>query len=100
MQFRIWSSNWCLDSEVDKLVDGYPCLKDFGLALIDEIVPQYTRIRDETGKFILQVDNTKTKTRAYINIDTIEQLLELEKASGNALIVTQDTIEIYDDYRE
>lgn len=99
MQFRIWSSNWCLDSEVDKLVDGYPCLKDFGLELIDRIEPQYTLIRDETGNFIHHFGDVEIKC-AYINIDTIEQLLELEKASGSALIVTQDTIEIYDDYRE
>lgn len=100
MQFHVCSSYWCLDSEVDKVVDKFPCLKDFGLELVDEQEPVYTRIRDETGKFIRQVDTTKTKTRAYITIDTIEQLLELEKASGHALIVTQDEIEIYDDYRE
>lgn len=67
-------------TNLDKLLRDYPCLEDFGL-------------ENETidGQF-----------DAYINIDSIEELMRLIDKVGHGLIVYDDPpmIEIYDNYRE
>ena len=59
------------------------------------------KITDEDGSdLIYEHCKTKTIKKPYIVIDSLEQLMELIKDVGEKIIVSEDTILIYDDYIE
>lgn len=39
-------------------------------------------------------------TRWFIEVSTIEELIELQREAVHSIILNEQTIEIYDDYRE
>lgn len=69
--------------------------------LCSSLIGVCSYIHDENGKRIL-FENGKTRTKYWweVEINTLEDLLELQKKLGYELIVYEDTIEIYDSYRE
>lgn len=79
MLYRITASGTYRDG---RLLDEYPCLKEFGWKLI------------EHG------ENPFMRYTAFIEINTLEDLQKLQAAVEDPLIFTEDEIEIYDDYRE
>lgn len=85
MDFRITSSWLCLDTETDKLIATYPCLNKYELRIVDLGRTDYWK---------------NPQKHAHITINSLEELLELQTAVEHPLIITQDEIEIYDDYRE
>lgn len=93
----IWSSD--KDEESELLLSEYPCLKDFGWRLVEYVDVEYTRIRDENGEWISQHIPT-TRHRPYIEINSLEELQKLQATIEHPLIIDEDEIEIYDDYRE
>lgn len=102
MLYRIFSSTiWCSDkdNEVVKILSEYPCLKDFGMRLVEYEEQTFVRIRDENGNYISQ-PVTKAFHRIYIELNTLEDLQKLQAAIDQPLIFFGDEIEIYDGYRE
>ena len=103
MKFRIYSSFYCMDNEIDELLDDYPVLKNYGFEVIKETRTgrRVTRIKDENEKPMVQeTPYTYEIKKVYVNIDTLEQLMSLIKDVNCHVIVDEDTIEIYDSYRE
>ena len=103
MKFRIISSCYVFDIETEQLLDEYPVLKKYGLEVIEETRTSYEdiRITDENGLPMTQKVLYPYKIKiAYVNINTIEQLMNLIKDVEYPVIVTEDEIEIYDGYRE
>lgn len=96
MLYRIASTSCYRD---ERLIEDYPCLKDFGWKLTEYTRTQRTRIFDENNKAIYQ-EIPKTLYKPYIEINTLEELQKLKAAVQNPLIFMEDEIEIYDDYRE
>ena len=86
----------------EKLLKEFPCLSKFGLEIVgEEINAGGQWIRDENNNRIWQPSNRKKIFYApYVTIDTVEQLIELINSVENPIVVTSDTIEIYDTYRE
>lgn len=75
-------------SDVAKeVLDEYYCVKKFPIETesITKYSGQYFECHYET---------------AYIHINTLEELIELQKLVGYPLIITEGDIEIYDGYRE
>ena len=101
MKFQILSSNWCLNSEIDKLHEHYPILDNFGFEVTEFREPYRIPIRDENGKRMFQ-EAYRTKQKAFINIDSLEQLMAFIKAVDCEIIIFnhEPAIEIYDGYRE
>lgn len=83
----------------ERLLDAYPCLKDFGWQLVECVRTLRTRIFDENGKAIYQ-EIPKIHFRPYIEINSLEDLQKLQATVEQPLIFTEDEIEIYDGYRE
>lgn len=102
MLYRIYSSSiWCSDKDKEnaKILGEYPCLKDFGMKLVEYEDQAFHRIRDENGKYISQ-PVTKVFYRIYIELNTLEEFQKLQAAIDQPLIFFGDEIEIYDGYRE
>lgn len=99
MKFKITATS-SVYGDPEKLIEGYPCLENFGYELeeYEELKRYY--IRDENGRRIKMEYGIETKYTPYVRIDSIEQLVELTKAVGNPLVFSEDEIEIYDSYRE
>lgn len=105
MKYYIYSAEYWRD-QPNPLIRMYPCLKDFGFGIEQKLTPYSTRIRDERGRYISQVDY-KIKEYGYVIIDAIEKLMELQKAVDHDLIIGGyddeyggPSITIYDDYIE
>lgn len=49
---------------------------------------------------ILEKYNIEQNYKTYITINSLEDLIKLSKDVENELIIDEDNIEIYDDYRE
>ena len=99
MKFRITSTNWW---KPDEIIKWHPYLKNFGYEVVTIRESKSTRIRDEKGEFISQIDYRETKV-PYIQIDSVERLLELHEQSTHELVIgieKEPFIEIYDGYRE
>lgn len=115
MKFVIESSGY----HRDDLLREYPFLVDYGFEMMEKIVPNRTRIRDERDNVIWQI-GTRTDTIPCIHVNTLEELVDLSKkvGEGNSIIIHSEynnvydyvknkwvgigipSIEIYDDYRE
>ena len=102
MKFRITSTSW----DTAMILVHYPVLKDFGFEIEKKIREKSSPIRDENGQIIRRIYQESYEA-PYITIDSMEKLVELEKALGEELIVSiktsiydEPTIEIYDGYRE
>lgn len=81
MKFRIIAtSTWMLNDEAKMTLDKYPTLNEYPIEIVD-------------GKL-------------YVTLNGLEDLLKLSKRYGELIISAsdiidgEDTIEIYDDYRE
>jgi hypothetical protein len=94
------------DCNNDQLLEMYPCLKEFGFIVEDVKRTARKWIRDENGERIMQ-EYERTISLPYIFIDSLEDLIKLQKAVDNELVFgpTIDCsdgyfIEIYDGCRE
>lgn len=96
MLYRITASATASD---DRILNEYPCLKDFGWKLVEFVENRHTRILDENMRSIYQTIPT-TYYRPYIEINSLEELQKLQAAIEYPLIIYEDEIEIYDGYRE
>ena len=63
---------------------------------IEKIIKDYPRLRD----FGFEIENPDNYPKAYIYIYSIEELVKLKNAVDDLLIIGNDWIEIYNDYRE
>ena len=99
MKFHISSTLY--DKYCDKLLDVYPCLTDFGFGVDEKLYPKISRVKDEYGKYITS-ESYAIKREPFVEINTLEELLELIRLVDNEVIVNNDpaTIEIYDGYRD
>jgi hypothetical protein len=102
MEFKVRAASifiWPRTQPPTALIAKYPCLHRFGYEARKIYRSRASQIRDETGEVMQQV-NYSTEYEEYINVDTFEQLIELQKAVDHELAVGVDTITIYDDYME
>ena len=104
MRVRITATSiWCSDDH-EKLINTYPCLLNYGYEVEKEQNPVHEWIRNEAGLHIKQeTDKVLISYTHYIHIDTIEQLVQLigdVKDEAASVVMTEDSIEIYDDWRE
>lgn len=85
----------------DKMLEVYPCLKDFGFDVEEKIYQKVSRVKDIHGEYITQ-ENYVGVLEPFVVINTLEELLELIRLLDEEVIVNDDpaTIEIYDGYRE
>lgn len=97
MRFRICrSSDSCINfNEIP------PCKN---AVIVEEQEPIFDRIRDENNQWIrCAIGKIKIIKHWEVDINTLEELLELEAEVNNSLIISSDDspeIEIYDCYRE
>ena len=97
MRFRIGRSS---DSIIN-FNETPPCKNAF---IVEEQMPILDSTRDDNNKWI-QCDTLKIRIVNHwgVDINTLEELLELQKEVEHPLIVSYDDtleIEIYDDWRE
>lgn len=87
----------------EQVIQEYPVLKDYGFGIETSTVIREAFKPDERG-YWQDTEETETIHRAYITIDTIDELMKLIGAIGYSVIVhTYDDrweLEIYDGYRE
>lgn len=95
MRFIIYRAS---DSQAQSSMKTPPCKNAI---VVEERKPILEGIRDENGRMIY-FDTGKTKTLKHweVEINTLEELLELQTEVGSSLIFDRDSIEIYDDYIE
>ena len=99
-RLRATSLRFCED-EYKKLLEEYPCLANFDFKESPESVPTGSWIKDKDGNCtVWQEGPPETVYYPSIKINTLEELCELHKAVDKYLIFSEDTIEIYDDWRE
>lgn len=106
MKFLITATSIWDYTDMERLLDKFPFLNDFGFSVEEQEYTRKTKIRDENGKPITQV-NTYMRKKPYIHIQSLEELMKLTDIVGeyNSIILdnTEENgweIEIYDDYRE
>lgn len=101
MKFRISATSIWKDEDV-KLIEEYPCLKEFGYTVEPKNKTHKTAILDENGNLIYQ-DTPYVDKTPYIHINNIEELMNLMRLTGHEIVVDneyENSIEIYDGYRE
>lgn len=85
------------------VIQDYPVLKDYGFGIETSTVIREAFKPDERG-YWHDTEETETIHRAYITIDTIDELIKLAKDVGWSVIVKYYgdvwELEIYDGYRE
>lgn len=86
-----------------KIVEEYPCVNDFGFET--EHLTKYRTYRlREPYDGIEKVTEEYTIDVPYVNIDSLDRLMEFCRAVNNPIIIGSDDgipeIEIYDGYRE
>lgn len=104
MKFEIQTVwNW---GDHVKMLEDYPCLKDYGFEPIKVRRVCYERFMDENGRPIKQ-EKSHTVDRMMVSVNSLEQLLELVRAVQEPIIISpldekhaSFNIEIYDGYRE
>lgn len=109
MKFEIRATSIWRD-EHEQIPKAYPILKEFGYDVEERESDVGKWTYDENGKQIFQVSDKKPYYVPYIEIDSLDRLLELSRALGEEnsmeLIVSPDGsenmpyIEIYDSWRE
>lgn len=96
MHFRI-----CRSSDYSDFNETPPCKN---AVIVEEQEPIFDRIRDENNEWILHsIGKIRIVKHCEVDINTLEELLELETEVASPLIISSDgmpEIEIYDDYRE
>lgn len=103
MKFRIRATDIYPDDS--RIIDKYPALKEYGFEVVEErkTANKVARITDENGNLITQERPCSwIVKKAFIRINSLEELLELRKDVDNDIIIYREsnTIEIYDGYRE
>ena len=99
MKFKI-ETTWIQDP--NKIIEEYPCLKDFGFMIEPIERPVMSYVRDENGKKT-RFEKTETVDRAFVEIKDLDDLWRLREATKNPLVIGdggEKIIEIYDGYRE
>lgn len=97
MRFRICrSSDSCINFN-----ETPPCKN---AVIVEEQEPIFDRIRDENNQWIrCSIGKIRIIKHWEVDINTLEELLELETEVDNPIIISSDDlpeIEIYDCYRE
>lgn len=95
MEFKIVS----VEYKVEELLEHYPCLDNYGFVIRQAKVPRKIRIWDDEGKPLTQI-HPMLINYAVVQINSLSELLDLRSALDEDLIIKEDTIEIYDGYRE
>lgn len=96
MEFKITSTIW----QINELFDRYPSLTKFGVEVRQVTIMEMRYAgRDANGWLIRDLVPTKVEC-AFVKIDNLEQLIELQKTVNQELIINSDSIEIYDGCRE
>lgn len=95
-RIRATSCEWWTEDVYEELLEEYPCLTDFGFQKVPESISTGSWVRDEYGLAILWQEGPP-KTVYY---PAIEDLTKLHKAVNQELIFSEDSIEIYDSWRE
>lgn len=103
MKFEIMAT-YC-HREVEEIVEKYPILKQYGFEVVEErkVCTRNVKITDENGRPMTQkVPYEYVDKKAYIQINSLEEILDLRKDVDEDIIIYNDsnTIEIYDGYRE
>ena len=93
-----------VDCYDDKIIEYYPCLKNFGFGVKEITRKTCKPIRDENLGWIMQ-EYERICEEPYILLESLDDLIKLREGVGESLIfdATDDggySIEIYDDYRE
>ena len=98
MKIRITNTegSWFKD---ELIIEDYPQLKDFGFELEECSTIESHKTIDDFGNNIWS-EKTVIRHHAYVNINTIEELIKLSQAVEFPLIIDETEIEIYDGYRE
>lgn len=102
MKFKIGTvSIW---NNPPELCSEYPCVMDFGFESVSITKTRRRPLRQPCDG-IKWTSEEYTVDIAYVNIDSLDRLLEFRKAVGHDLILHVDndgdpSIEIYDNYRE
>lgn len=100
-RIRATSCTWGNTNEDEELLEEYPCLTEFGFQKVAESIPTGSWIFDENGMAKLwQEGPPKTVYYPAIKINSLEDLTRLYKAVNKELIFSEDSIEIYDTWRE
>ena len=82
-----------LKEDIEKFLDAYPCLKEYGLE-IREILKEEEYLKwDEEMYYNITLP-------AIIEINTLNELVELSNKVKHKLIVDKNKIIIYDDHVE
>lgn len=76
---------------------GKPCDRAYSKRVVS--YQKTDRVRDVDGRFINQA-TLVYKNQWFIEIESLQDLLDLVKEVGNDLIIGENSIEIYDGYRE
>lgn len=103
MKFEIMATR-CY-GEAEEIIERYPILKQYGFEVVEEreIRTKTVKITDENGRPMHQkVPYEYVDKKAYIQINSLEEILDLRKDVDEYIIIYNDsnTIEIYDGYRE
>lgn len=98
MRFKISSTEHGFEESV--LIAKYPCLKQFGLEVENEISYVNVIVVDDNDNPSVQKKSI-TRRIPYIHIYSLEELKELMNVVGHELIIGDNYIEIFDgEFRE
>lgn len=82
-----------LKKDMEKFLNAYPCLKEYGLEIREFLKKEDVSGFDEEKYY-------ECTLPAIIEINTINELVELSNKAKHKLIVNNNEIIIYDDYVE
>lgn len=102
MRFKINRTSTHWEDDPPKPCEGAEYIED-PPRLIKESIPYYSCPRDSIAyKFKTKAEKENEIKCGHweIEIDTVEDLIKLNKGLGKSLIIDGDEIEIYDDWRE
>ena len=83
-----------------KLIETYPCLNNFCYTEKEIKRPRIELIKDENGEKMWQNFGYWNDIIPQIQINSFEDIMKLIQEVGAPLIIDNDSIEIYDGWRE
>ena len=84
----------------NKLIETYPCLNNFCYTEKEIKRPRIELIKDENGERMWQNFGYWNDNIPQIQINSFEDIMKLNQEVGAPLIIDNDSIEIYDGWRE
>ena len=81
--------------EVEEITNTYKMEKD-----LSYYEGYFFNVRTFTENGVKMIELTDKKLRWYLEINSLEELMDFQKKEGSSVILSDNTIEIYDDYRE